>query len=90
MPRVIKLRDEKVETLFNRRDFEYLLEKYMGYEAVQYFRDVIEEIKDSCNERCEDLITEDINDITVSLNDLAVNINDLRTKLERLKEVFDE
>lgn len=30
MPRVIELLDKKVETLFNRQDFEYLLERYMG------------------------------------------------------------
>ena len=38
MQRVIELLDKKVETLFNRQDFEYLLERYMGHEAVQYFR----------------------------------------------------
>ena len=40
MQRVIELLDKKVETLFNRQDFEYLLERYMGHEAVQYFRDM--------------------------------------------------
>lgn len=51
MQRVIELLDKKVETLFNRQDFEYLLERYMGYEAVQYFRDMIEEIEDSTTDR---------------------------------------
>lgn len=51
MQRVIELLDKKVETLFNRQDFEYLLEWYMGYEAVQYFRDMIEEIEDSTTDR---------------------------------------
>lgn len=44
MQRVIELLDKKVETLFNRQDFEYLLERCMGYEAVQYFRDMIDEL----------------------------------------------
>lgn len=44
MQRVIELLDKKVETLFNRQDFEYLLERYMGHEAVQYFRDMIDEL----------------------------------------------
>lgn len=44
MQRVIELLDKKVETLFNRQDFEYLLERYMCYEAVQYFRDMIDEL----------------------------------------------
>jgi len=50
MQRVIELLDKKVETLFNRQDFEYLLERYMGYEAVQYFRDMIEDIREVCRE----------------------------------------
>lgn len=39
MPRVLKLSDNKIETLFDAKDFEYLIDKYMGYEAVQYFRE---------------------------------------------------
>lgn len=33
MPRVLKLSDDKIETLFDAKDFEYLIDKYMGYEA---------------------------------------------------------
>lgn len=29
----------KPETIFKARDFEYLVEKYMGYEAAKYFRE---------------------------------------------------
>ena len=32
----------KPETIFKARDFEYLVEKYMGYEAAQYFREYAE------------------------------------------------
>lgn len=75
MQRVIELLDKKVETLFNRQDFEYLLEQYMGYEAVQYFRDVIEEIKDSYNEQIDELTAQNEN---------------LREKLEDIREVCRE
>lgn len=75
MPRVIELLDKKVETLFNRQDFEYLLEQYMGYEAVQYFRDVIEEIEDSYNGQ---------------IDELTVQNEDLREKLENIREVCRE
>lgn len=75
MPKVIKLVDEKVETLFNRQDFEYLLDKYMGNEAVQYFRELIEEIEDSCNGQ---------------VDELTVELENLRAKLEKMREVFDE
>lgn len=75
MPKVIELLDKKVETLFNRQDFEYLLEWYMGYEAVQYFHDVIEEIEDSYNGR---------------IDELTVQNENLREKLEDIREVCRE
>lgn len=75
MPRVIELLDKKVETLFNRQDFEYLLEWYMGYEAVQYFRDMIEEIEDSYNGQ---------------IDELTVQNENLREKLENIREVCRE
>lgn len=75
MQRVIELLDKKVETLFNRQDFEYLLEQYMGYEAVQYFRDMIEEIEDSYNGQ---------------IDELTVQSENLREKLEDIREVCRE
>lgn len=75
MQRVIELLDKKVETLFNRQDFEYLLERYMGHEAVQYFRDMIEEIEDSYNGQ---------------IDELTVQVEDLREKLENIWEVCRE
>lgn len=75
MQRVIELLDKKVETLFNRQDFEYLLERYMSHEAVQYFRDMIEEIEDSYNGQ---------------IDELTVQVEDLREKLENIREVCRE
>ena len=75
MQRVIELLDKKVETLFNRQDFEYLLERYMGHEAVHYFRDMIEEIEDSYNGQ---------------IDELTVQVEDLREKLENIREVCRE
>lgn len=75
MQRVIELLDKKVETLFNRQNFEYLLEQYMGYEAVQYFRDMIEEIEDSYNGQ---------------IDELTVQVENLREKLENIREVCCE
>lgn len=42
MPDVIMIRD-KPETIFDARDFEYHIEKCMGYEASSYFRKLFEE-----------------------------------------------
>lgn len=58
MPRVIELVDKKIETLFNRQDFEYLLERYMGYEAVEYLRELIDEIEENHREVVDELQAE--------------------------------
>lgn len=50
MPRVLKLSDDKIETLFDAKDFEYLIDKYMGYEAVQYFRELMNEVEEEWQE----------------------------------------
>ena len=50
MPRVLKLSDDKIETLFDAKDFEYLIDKYMGYEAVQYFRKLMNEVEEERQE----------------------------------------
>lgn len=47
MARVIKLKDDKVETLlFTERDFACLIEKYMGCEAADIFRELMAELED--------------------------------------------
>lgn len=58
MPRVIELVDKKIETLFNRQDFEYLLERYMGYEAAEYLRELIDEIEENHREVVDELQAE--------------------------------
>ena len=50
MPRVLKLSDDKIETLFDAKDFEYLIDKYMGYEAVRYFRELMNEVEEERQE----------------------------------------
>lgn len=41
MPKVIGLKDGRVTTLFEIRHFEDLIDEYMGYEAVQHFRELM-------------------------------------------------
>ena len=45
MPMVMEIKDKKVETIFNERDFAYLVEQYMGHEAADYFRSLMEELE---------------------------------------------
>ena len=45
MPQVIELKNGKCETLFNERDFAYLIEQHMGHEAADYFCELMEELE---------------------------------------------
>lgn len=45
MPQVIELKNGKCETLLSERDFAYLIEQHMGYEAANYFRNFMEELE---------------------------------------------
>lgn len=59
MPDVLALNDGRVETLFNVRHFEELIEKYMGYESVRYFRELMAE-KDTAIEELREKYMEKI------------------------------
>jgi hypothetical protein len=43
MPDVIALKDGRIETLFEVRHFEELVDRYMGSEAERYLRNLIEQ-----------------------------------------------
>jgi len=74
MAKVIALKDGRCETLFSNRDFEYVIEKYMGYESVQFFREALaekdEELKEQWFEYEE------------KLNALRKKVADLEAELE--------
>lgn len=53
MPTVISLKDGKVETLFDERDFEYFIDKYMGFDAVRYFRGLVQDYEEKIEEARE-------------------------------------
>ena len=48
----------KPETIFNARDFEYLVEKYMGHEAAKYFREYAEQADEEVRSALADANTD--------------------------------
>lgn len=44
-PCVITLLDGRNETLLSVRDFEYLIDHYMGMDALRYFRSIMEDME---------------------------------------------
>lgn len=74
MPKVIALKDGRVKTLFEVRHFEDLIDRYMGYEAVQHFRELMAEKDDEVDEvRWE---------CTEKFERMEERINELEEKLE--------
>lgn len=45
MPQVIEIKGGKVETIFGERDFVYLIEQHMDYEAADFFRELVKELE---------------------------------------------
>lgn len=90
MPRVLKLSDDKIETLFDDRDFEWLIDKYMGYEAAQYFRELMNEVEDEKEE-----VRSMRSDITDQTLDLISRINlvdedDREEIVEEFKAIMED
>lgn len=46
MPRVLKLSKNEIVTVFDAQDFAYYIEKRMGYEAVSFFRELMDDINE--------------------------------------------
>lgn len=77
-PLVLTLIDGKNETLFSVRDFEYLMEKYMGYEEVKFFR--------SMERRADELAEEQGQTII----ELKAEVLSLKDKIAELESDFRE
>lgn len=73
-PRVITLIDGKNETLFSVDDLEYLIDKYMGYDTLKYFRALREEQTD-----WENNLARSITDLKAKVHDLTVHIAEMES-----------
>lgn len=90
MPRLLKLSDDTVETVFDDRDFEWLIDMYMGYEAARYFRELMNEVE---NEKEEvRAVRYDITDQTLDLISKInlVDEDDRREIAEDFKAIMED
>lgn len=58
MADVITLKDGSVEIIFEPKDFQYLMEKHLGYEATKYFQSLIENYEARIEEAEEGINTD--------------------------------
>jgi hypothetical protein len=88
MPEVITIRD-KPETLFSARDFEYQVEKYMGYEAAEYFRKYAERADEEVRAALDHENT-DYAAVESDLERADSLFNDIQDVVDRMKTILDE
>lgn len=77
-PKTITLKDEQHEVLLSMQDFEYLIDHYMGFEALRFFRELREESEAEIRELVEEN------------NNLRNELTYLRSKLREEGVSFDE
>lgn len=77
-PRVITLIDGKNETLFSVDDLEYLIDKYMGFDALKYFRALREEQEDRES------------NLGRMISDLKSKIHDMKIYLAEMESDFND
>lgn len=79
MPQVIRLIDNNIETIFDIRDFEELVNKYMGYDARRY----LEEVMDSV------VAQEDYEEVEENVEELKEKLEDIQGDYTRLEEEYE-
>lgn len=85
MPTVIELKDGKVKTLFSDKDFEELVDKYMGYDAMRYFRQLMDDWDDDAESKERDL-----NEAEQEIDDLKDELEQAENEIDKLERRIDE
>lgn len=83
MPDVLKLKDESVHTLFEPKDFGWLIEKYMGWDAERFFNTLVERLTEAADKTMAEINT----DLGSYESSLESNTTAFQEILEVLKEM---
>lgn len=93
---LIKLIDGTTETIFDLQDFEWLVDKWMGFDSVRYMRAVIEEVKEDYEAQIEGLKEKhevEIENLKLDneadIEELNDKIADLESEVKHLEERID-
>ena len=88
MADVIVLKDQSVHTVFEPTDFEYLVERYMGYDAEKYFREMIEKLQEEaiCTKAKVDT---DLGSYEASLESNTACFQDILDITEQMKSILE-
>ena len=84
MGQVIKLANGSVETILNEKDFEDVLDKYLGTEAADYFHSLFKDY-DEVKE-----LQEKVEELESKVEDLEFNLDNQKDKYKKLEEEYEE
>lgn len=87
MTAVMVLKDGKVETVLQTNDFEYLVDKYMGYDARKYFEDLIQELQEEADYNQAKIDT-DLGAYEASLESNTTCFQDILDEMEEMKTII--
>lgn len=88
MADVIVLSDQKVEVILQPKDFGFLVEKYMGYDAEKYFRELAEILQDKVEE-AQDKTNSDLGAYEASLESNTACFQDILDITEQMKTILE-
>ena len=84
MGQVIKLANGSVETILNEKDFEDILDKYLGTEAADYFHSLFKDY-----DEVEEL-QEKVEELESKVEDLEFDLDNQKDKYKELEEEYEE
>ena len=84
MIQVMKLANGSVETILNEKDFEYILDKYLGTEASDYFHSLFKDY-----DEVEEL-QEKVEELESKVEDLEFDLDNQKDKYKELEEEYEE
>lgn len=89
MADVISLKDGSVETVFEPKDFKYLVEKHMGYDAETYFENLISKMEEAVDE-AQDKEQSDLGSYEASLESNTAAFQDILEVCRTMIAEFDQ
>ena len=84
MGQVMKLANGSVETILNEKDFEYILDKYLGTEASDYFHSLFKDY-----DEVEEL-QEKVEELESKVEDLEFDLDNQKDKYKPMQEEYEE
>lgn len=88
MADVIVLKDQSVQILFEPINFQYLVEQFMGYDAENYFRELIEKLQDEADYTTSKVDT-DLESYEASLESNTACFQDILEVTEQMKTILE-